>query len=205
MSAATVKDSASGSSKLGAGFRFKLFNGKPIEELTTASTELLAKNTILDAINGVRATLDDTDTKRTAIDAIVKNLTDNKTDEKVIAAVKKQAESLAMHYSNSAGSVRQFLEQLIANRSATDLELSKEVSELLYQRRGFILEFAGASGYNTSKKNSLERIGLWANASYAVSPDDLFTLTSRFMVNDTDTSLTNFDIGLGFLKKIKQL
>lgn len=78
--------------------------------------------------------------------------------------------------------------------------MSKKVSDLIYERRGFILEFAGAAGYNTSG-NSLERIGFWGNASYYVSADDLFTLTARFMNKNTNTALTNFDIGLGFLKK----
>lgn len=201
LSAATVKDSASGNSKLGAGFRFKLLNGEPVEELTIASSQLLAKTTILNAINGVRSTLDNSDTKRTAIDAIIKNLIDNKTDEKVIASVKKQAETLAAGFTDNSENIKKFLELLIVKREASEMELRKEVSELLYARKGFVLEFAGASGYNTSKKNSLERMGLWANASYYVSPDDLFTLTSRYMFNNQDTAMTNFDVGLGFLKK----
>ncbi len=200
LSAATVKDSVSGNNKLGAGFRFKLFNGQPIEELTKASAEQLVKNTILNSINGVRATLDSSDTKRTSIDAIVKNLRDNNTNPEVIAGVKKQAEALATNYNDSTADIKRFLEQLIIDRAAADIELSKKVSDLLYERRGFILEFAGASGYNSSG-NSLERIGVWGNASYYISPDDLFTFTARYMNQNNDTTLTNFDMGIGFLKK----
>ncbi len=190
LSAATVKDSVSGNNKLGAGFRFKLFNGQPIKELTKASAEQLAQSTILDAINAVRATQDNSDTKRTAIDAIVKNLQDNNTSNKVVEAVKKQAETLANNYSDSTDDIKLFLKQLISDRASANIELSKKVSALIYERRGFILEFTGAAGYNTSG-NRRERMGFWGNASYYVSADDLFTLTARFMNKDTDTALTN--------------
>lgn len=200
LSAATVKDSVSGNNKLGAGFRFKLFNGHPIEELASASAEQLAQNTILDAINAVRATLDGSDTKTTAIAAIVKNLNENFINDELVAIVKKQAETLATNYGDSAADINRFLVQLISDRAAAGIELSKRVSGLLYERRGFILEFAGATGLNTSV-NNLERIGFWGNASYYISPDDLFTLTVRYMNQNNDTALSNFDAGLGFLKK----
>jgi hypothetical protein len=84
--------------------------------------------------------------------------------------------------------------------SVVNYELKKKVSELVYDRRGFILEFAGATGYSSDEKK-FERFGFWGNASYFVSPDDFFTLTARYMHRSNDTSLNNVDVGLGFLKK----
>lgn len=200
LSAATVKDSASGNNNLGAGFRFKLFNGEPTKELAKASAEQLSKNTIIDAINGVRATLETGDTRKTAIDGILKNLSDNNTDPEVVSLIQRQAEALANKYTDSSKDITLFLEQLIVNRATDETELSKKVSDLIYDRRGFILEFAGASGYNATGK-SLEQLGFWGNASYYISANDLFTITARYKHRNNDTSLTNLDVGLGFLKK----
>jgi hypothetical protein len=201
LSGGTVKDSASGTNKLGAGLRFRVVNGHPVVELKAAEDELKAKATIINAINGALATLEDTDTKKIAIDQVVENLKDSKTEEKVISAVKKQAESLARKYGDSLTDVKKFLVQLIDDRDAGEFELKKRVSELTYDRRGFILEFAGAAGFNTDDNTDFEKAGVWANASYFVSPDDFFTLTARYMNQHNDTSLTNVDVGIGFMKK----
>ena len=203
LSAATVKDSSSRENKLGAGFRFKLVNGKPLDnELKEVTTELRAKNTILDMINGARAQVGSTvKTRQDAINIIVANLGVAGIDSKVIATVKSQAEALQDNYTDSAEDIKNFLEKLTSDRTDAESELIKKKSELLYERRGFVLEFAGATSYNSSKKNILERFGFWGNASYYVSPDDFFTLTARYMFRNNDSSLINFDMGLGFLKK----
>jgi len=79
--------------------------------------------------------------------------------------------------------------------------LQEKISKLLYQRKGFIVELAAATGYNAYGKSSLDKTGLWANISYAVSADDYFTLTSRYMFKNTDTTFNNIDVGLGYMKK----
>jgi len=202
LSAATVKDTSSGENKLGAGFRFKLLNGKPADdELKGVTSELKSKNTILDMINGARAQIGSTiHTKKEAIDKICTNLKSAGTSDNVIATVKKQAETLQDNYGESDADIRNFLDKLTEDRRAAEMGLIKKKSELLYQRKGLILELAGASSYNTTS-SSLEKIGFWGNLSYYVSPDDLFTLTLRYMSQSHDSSLTNFDGGLGFLKK----
>jgi len=203
LSAATVKDSASGRNKLGAGFRFRLFNGKPLEEkLKLVADELSAKNTILDVINGARIVAGSAITsRRQAIDVIAENLKLAGINEDTITSVKEQAGAVKENYTDTPADIRSFLEFLINCRREVESELLRNKSDLLYQRKGFILEFAGASGFNAIAGNSIEKTGLWANASYYVSPDNLFTLTARYMNRNKDTVLTNLDAGLGFLQK----
>lgn len=202
LSAATVKDSASGDNKLSAGFRFKLYNGEPVKELAVASNELKTKTTIVSVINGIKSIAgDDINTKQKAVDAIVSALTKKNTDQSIIDNLKREAEILATNYADTNSGIRDFLDQLLNDRVEAYGELAKKVSDLLYQRSGFIIEFAGASGFNTSKNNSVERIGFWGNVSYSVSPDNFFTLTARYMFSNKDSALANLDVGLGFLKK----
>jgi hypothetical protein len=206
ISAASVKDSASGNNKLSAGFRFKLYNGEPIKALEIASAELKSKTTVVSIINGIKNVVDATtiNTKQKAIDAIEKVLVTKNIEEAIIEKVKKDAAAISADYTNAIADIKLFLDKLIAVRVDAYTDLAKSVSNLLYERKGFVLEFAGASGFNTSNKNSIEKIGFWGNASYFVSADDLFTLTARYMFKNADTSSNNIDIGLGFLKKNNQ-
>jgi len=203
ISAATVKDSASGNNKLGAGFRFRLFNGKPLEDkLKLVADEVRAKNTILDVINAARIMVGSAiTTGQEAIEVIAENLKAAEINEDTIAVVRQQALALKSNYSDAPEDIKRFLEDFIAIRREVESDLLRNKSDLLYQRKGFILEFAGASGLNASAGNNLERTGLWANASYFVSPDNLFTFTARFMNQNKDTVLTNIDAGIGFLQK----
>lgn len=201
-SAATVKDSSSGNNKLGAGFKFRLSDGRPTDELDGAEKELIAKGNIINAINTARPLIDDSSTRPSVIDNILNNLRQMRTDEKVIASVKKKAESLAKNFTDTKDDLNKFVQKLIEDRLSEklEIELRQKVSELTYDRTGFLLEFAGATGYN-SYNDQFERFGFWGNASYFVSPDDFFTLTGRYMHQNNDTSLTNVDLGLGFMKK----
>jgi hypothetical protein len=201
ISAGTAKDSATGSNKLGAGFRFRLSNGKPVAALETAEKELSAKNDIINIINSVRAVIDESNTKKSVIDDIAEKLKDKlKLDETVIKSIKTRATDLAANFEQTEEGLSKFLQALIRDRDSADYDLKKKVSDLVYDRRGFILEFAGATGYSSDEKK-FERFGFWGNASYFVSPDDFFTLTARYMHKSNDTSINNVDIGLGFLKK----
>ncbi len=201
ISAGTVKDSATAGNKLGAGFRFRLSNGKPVAALETAELELSKKDEILLIINNVRSNIEDVDTKKSVTDEIAAKLKNElKLDETIIKSIKARANELAGKFGNTPDDIEKFLQAVIADRDDADMELKKKVSELVYDRRGFILEFAGATGYCSDEKK-IERLGFWGNASYFVSTDDFFTLTARYMHKSNDTSINNVDIGLGFLTK----
>lgn len=203
LSAATVKDSVSGENKLGAGFRFKLYNGAPAKntELAIATADLKTMALVASIINGAKNTIIAGDTKQNEIDKIESALNAKKVNQLIIDDFKNVAEKLKGDYSDSISDIQDFLEKLLKDRVEAYNDLQIKVSDLLYQRKGFVVELAGASGYNTSKNNSLEKIGFWGNASYYVSPDDLFTFTARYMFNNHDTTVSNFDAGLSFLKK----
>lgn len=201
ISAGTAKDSASGANKLGAGFRFRLSNGKTVDELATAEAELSAKNKIILVINNVRSTVGEGDTRQSVTNDIAAKLkSESGLTEKVINSVKQRAGALAEKFGETEDDIDNFLKALITDRDDADIELKKKVSELVYDRKGFVLEFAGATGYNSDEKK-FERFGFWGNASYFVSPDDFFTLTARYIHKSNDTILNNVDAGLGFLKK----
>ncbi len=206
LSAATVKDSAQGKNKLGAGFRFKLYNGesaKDPEALELAMRNLKAGSTVSAIVNILAKTFDYrvVSSKQKAIEVLEENLVKAKTSPLLIDAVKKLAKGIESHYTDSNTDIKNFLIELGDEWTNGLKDLQAKVSDLLYQRKGFVIELAGASAYNTTATNNLERIGLWGNVSYYVSPDDLFSLTGRYMNQTNDTSQTNFDLGLGFLKK----
>ena len=202
LSAATVKDSSTGNNKLGAGFKFRLSDGRPTDDLEAAEKELIAKSNIINAINTARPLIDNSSTTSSVIDNILNNLRQMTIDEKVIASVKKKAELSAKNFINTPDDLNKFVQNLIEDRLSekTEIELRQKVSDLTYDRKGFLVEFAGATGYN-SYDEKFERLGFWGNASYFVSPDDFFTLTGRYIHQNNDTSLTNIDVGLGFMKK----
>jgi hypothetical protein len=205
LSAATVKDTITGGNRLGAGFRFKLYNGEPVEELAEASNQLKTRTTVVAVINGINTMVGgEMNTKAKAVDAIVNGLNRSNVDQAVVNEVINAANTLAPSYSDSVTDIRAFLTRLIEDRVAAYTELSKIVSDLLYQRKGFMLEFAGATGHNITNGSGLEKLGIWGNASYFVSADDLLSLTARFMNQEggiLDSALTNFDVGFGYLKK----
>lgn len=201
ISAGTAKDSASGANKLGAGFRFRLANGKPVAALEAAEAELSKKDAISLVINNVRSNIEQGDTKKSLVDDIAAKLkTELKLDDAAIKSVTIRANNLASGFGNTTDDLDNFLKAVITDRDNADTELKKLISDLVYDRRGFIVEFAGATGYHSAEKK-FERFGFWGNASYFVSPDDFFTLTARYMHISNDTIVNNVDVGLGFLKK----
>jgi hypothetical protein len=203
LSAATVKDSISGNNKFGGGFRFKLFNGHPVEQLAVKDKELEEEESVMNVINMARGFVgENIKSKKDAIDFINTNLHNSKVPENIISNVSQQATRLEKTFKDSSDSeITLFLDKLEEVRAEGYKKLSEDISDLLYERKGFVLEFAGATGFNASKKNELERYGAWVNGSYFVSPDDLFTVTARYMFNNNDSSLINIDAGLSYLKK----
>ena len=205
-SGATVKDSASGDNKLGAGFRFKLYNGHPTDSFMIKDAELKVQATFQSIISTQRSFAQDGEikSKQEAIDSIRSILLQMGVSQAIVNEIKKRADLLLKNHKDpTSDSIINFLEKLNEVQADHYHELAAEVSDLMYQRKGFILEFAGATGFNTSNGSSLEKIGFWGNASHYVSPDDLFTLTARYMnqKNENNIDTANFDVGLGYLKK----
>ncbi len=203
LSAATVKDSVSGDNKLGAGFRFKLYNGEPaITDIAAAGADVKTRSAILAAIQTEKLLVSSGlhNSKQEAIKGIKDHLA-GQMSQTLIDDVIKMGNTIIGDFGDSPAAIDSMLEKLTVNMDRTYKVYREKFSDLLYQRKGLIVELAGASGFNTSDKYSVERIGLWGNMSYNISPDDLFSLTARYMYQKRDTSLSNFDIGIGFLKK----
>ncbi len=202
LSAATVKDSASGRNKLGAGFRLKLYNGEPVKESIAASNRLASRTTVVSIINGLQNVVGPgLNSKEKVMGSLLKSLVKKDIDEKIIEDVKRDAESLSPSYTDSETDIKLFLQALLDKRIKAYDKLAALTSELLYVRKGWIIELAGASSFNASNHNTFERAGFWANATYALTEEDMFTLTTRYMARHHDSSMNNLDAGLGFLKK----
>lgn len=202
LSAATVKDSASGDNKLGAGFRFKLVNGKPVDSLAFAQQKLSAYNQLQSLITTARSLAGrQIKTRQRAVAWVVQGAEQGAIDAGLINQFSTEAEAIISHYSDDSAGIRQFLDSVKTRLMNLNTALKLEVSRLLYQRKGFVLEFAGASGFNTTRSHAWEKIGLWATGSYYVSRTDLFSATARFMSRNSDTLLYNFDFGFAYLKE----
>lgn len=202
LSGASVKDSASGNNKFGVGFRFKILNGRPVDDLSKAEAELKEEETIIAMIAAARTFVGNTiKTKEEAINFLITNLSGENFNPEAIDRLNTDANNISNDYDDTPAGVTLFLNKLITNRVDANNEPLKKVVQLTYQRKGLILELAGASGFNASDKNNLERTGIWINASNYISPTDVFTLTARTMFQNHDSSVTNFDIGIGYLKQ----
>lgn len=201
-SGAAVRDTANSATKIGTGFRFKLLNGRAVDELAAADEELRKAASIIGIITGVRTFVADTSTKAGTINVLMSNLQTAGISAATVEKVKKDALVLASRFADSKQDIRQMLDDLRDMRADANKDLAQKVSDLTYERRGWFVEFAGAAAYNSAAKKNLERTGVWGNLSYFMSPDDQFTLTARYMSRRSDTSLDNFDVGMSFLKKM---
>lgn len=204
ISAATVKDSAKGENKLGLGFRFKLVNGKPLEDLSIKENELKAEQSIISAIATVKALIGVTiNTNAQAIAFIKTTLEGLKCDQKTISKFVSEAQKLSSQFSDDATGINSFIETLIDNRTNADDTLIKEIAELNKKRIGFILEIAGASSFITNVNTEpVEKIGLWLNASNYMSKSDSWTATARYLFTNKDSVISSADLGLSYLKEL---
>ncbi len=204
ISAATVKDSAKGENKLGLGFRFKLVNGKPLEDLSIKENELKAEQSIISAIATVKALIGVTiNTNAQAITFIKTTLEGLKCDPKTISKFVSEAQKLSSQFSDDATGINSFIETLIDNRTNADGTLIKEVAELNKKRIGFILEIAGASSFITNVNTEpVEKMGLWLNASNYMSKSDSWTATARYLFTNKDSVISSADLGLSYLKEL---
>lgn len=128
ISAGTAKDSATGSNKLGAGFRFRLSNGRPVAALEAAEYELSKMDEINLTMNNVRNSIEEGDTKKSVIDDLARKLKNEvKLDEKVINSIKSRANELAGKFGETEEELGKFLKALINDRdSVVDYELKKK-------------------------------------------------------------------------------
>lgn len=202
LSAATTKDSSSGNNKLGTGLRFKVFNGEPVKEYITAEKEFLKTGNITLAITN-EMQLGSPATKEEAIDAIVKELADPRYElqQSRIKNVRKAANVIKPKYADTKEDIKSFLMELNDLVQEADSMSVKNLVANMVRRKGLIVELAGATAFNMSDKNDLERAGGWLNISNYVSATDLFTFTARVMGQNKDTIMLNYDAGLSFLKK----
>lgn len=202
LSAATVKDTITGNNKLGVGFRFKLHDGKPVADLEAAEQKFDEETTLINFINTIRLEVADSGYSiQQTIDMLLDLMTQASLPQEMIDGFRQQAYKWDDNFNDSPRDVVQFLDKLISVRSEENHDLYSRISELQYVRKGLILELAGAGAFKTSGDGNNERFGFWVNASHYVSPDDLFTLTARYMHATKDTTRNNFDLALSFLKK----
>jgi hypothetical protein len=204
LSAATVRDSAKGATKLGAGFRFKLLNGEPVQLLDPTERKLIDQETVTSALAAIRAGIRNgmLQTVEQCIEQFVTNISATAPKEEV-RRLRLLAREVAKGYESNEAEL--FIEQLTLRQVASYDSLASQVAALNYLRRSWIAELAGATAFNTSADNEVERIGVWGTLSNYVSTQDLFSLTTRYMWhNSGDTTISNFDAGLSFMKQTQE-
>ncbi len=205
LSAATVKDSATGNNNLGAGFRFMILNGQPVDSQAVVKMQLQAYNQLQALIaTARRIALDSFTSRARAIEWIKENAANFNLDGALLIQFEKEANALMPAYTDNTNSIKEFLRAVENRLSELNRSMRMQFSRLLYQRKGFALEFAGASAFNMTQHRSWEKVGAWATASYFVSRTDLFAATARFMSRNSDTLHSNFDLGFAYLKEGSQ-
>ena len=203
LSAATVKDSASGNNKLGVGIRLKVLNGQPVDDFNVAEKLFKQTESITSAISRQRNPTDPTMTIDKAIDSITTDLSrpSYQLAESRIDNVRVVANTIKSKYPDTKDGITKFVEELVELVQKADSTTVKNLADNAVRRKGLIVELAGASAFNSSNKNEFERIGGWASVSNYVSANDLFTFTVRGMYQNRDTTTANYDAGLSYLKK----
>lgn len=204
ISAATVKDSVSGNNKLGVGLRFRLFNGEPVKEYLEKEAELKGQLNIVAAVAAAKAMVGTlVNTREEAIAVIVDALIELEYKQPIIDAFKAAAAAEAEKHDDSKTGITNFLAAIATSVVDTNGNLISKVAELSKKRVGFILEMAGAGSFITSqsKDGVFERAGIWLNASNYVTENDAWTVSARYFFANKDSSLSNFDGGISYLKE----
>lgn len=206
LSAATVKDSASGKNKLGTGFRFKLFNGYATNEYLQKQKELQFILNINSAIAAAKAFIGISINSRIdAIEFIANILKETGHNEEVIKDFRILAIKHAANFDDSKSGINLYIEDLNNTVDRNNFDLKKKVAELSRKRIGFILEVAGASGFATSSsKNAFERAGVWITAAYVVSEMDACNFSLRYLFSNKDSAVSSFDAGSSYVKELSK-
>lgn len=205
VSAATVKDSVTDRNKFGVGVRFKLVNGRPTNEYLEIEKKLNAQLNITNVILAGIANADSLRSRAAAIAFVVSKLIELKYSDEIIENIRTVAEEKATAFDDSQNGIRSFLMDLTTSIVDNNGSLVKKVAELSKKRMGFILEFAGASGFITSEKKSFDRAGIWINASNYFTANDAWTITGRYLFANKDSGINNFDLGLSYLKELNRI
>lgn len=204
-SAATVKDSASGNSKLGVGIRFKLLQGEPLDEFYQKKNELKNEETVVSLINAARALIGvSVNSRMQAIDFIVSGLKNSgvNVNSNYINKFRDDALRRSVQFEDSPSGINNFIEALKNDKIDANGDLVSQFVELSKKRKGLTLELAGASSfYNSGNSQNLERIGIWLNASSYITSTDAWAFSGRYLLSNSDSALTNFDLGLSYTKE----
>jgi hypothetical protein len=206
ISAATVKDTITGNNNFGAGFRLQVYKGK----LDTKADETYVKNQrrlsdIRIIVASISAAIPDNSlmTKHAVVSYLKGDLAGDVPQELIDDVEFRASEIMTGEYFNR----KKFCEALNDSYSIEKSGLIKEIIEVINRRRGFNVEFAGASKFVTSgDKKAFQKSGAWVNISNYVSVNDAFTLTARWMqATVTDTIKNNTDVGLSYIRQDKNL
>lgn len=201
ISAATVKDSATGNNKLGAGIRFKLFNGKPTDEYKELEKKLNSQLTISAISQACKA--NDLSSREGALECLLEGLKDAGYSKELIEQFKENCKEIEDKYDDSKEGIRAYMEAINEKVISASGTLIKQVAKLSKNREGFILEVAAASSFITTKNvQPLERTGVWVNASNYFSPTNAWTFTGRYMFASADSAITNTDIGISYIREV---
>lgn len=207
LSAATVRDSASGNNRLGTGFRFKLHNGNVPEEYKKKISELEQRFNVIGAISAAKTfsgvTIQSVDE---VIEFIRMTLVDAGYSQEEVEQFTKAAQNTRMsgNYQNDREGINQFIEDLNDKIDRSYHSLKEQVVELSRKRTGWILETGGAAGFASRSGQNFERAGIWVNASNFVTLSDAFNFSARYLFSNRDSAITNFDIGISYIKELSR-
>lgn len=204
LSAATLKDSADGKNKLGMGLRFKLANGEIYnkDEYYRQKEKLVRRLTVSAAIGATRPHMSTFETREDAIAFVETTLLDAGYTQEEIQPFLDDARARSKSFDPTA-SISAFMENLNQVTVANNQALVQHLADLQKQRKGFILEIAGAGSFVTSTGDqAFEKAGLWATTSYVTNPENSFNFSMRYLFSNRDTSLNSFDAGLSFAKEL---
>jgi hypothetical protein len=203
LSAATVKDSATGNNKLGAGLRFKLLNGRRTAKFEERQAELKATSTVNSLVTPDVAEQLGITVPDSLIAYFKELMIEDEIDQEDISEFEALADKLKGKYPSTAKNVEKFALELQDSLNARTRNLRQEVSELSGKRDGLVVELAVATAWITNSTDQFEKGGIWLNASQLISTHDAFTFSARYFFSTKDSVVNNADFGLGYIKEVE--
>ncbi len=200
LSAATVKDSTSGNNKIGTGFRFRLLGGRTTPEYQEKKVQLIKRATFVSVVTGVLGFADQFPTQDSAIHFIENLMRQEKFSQEYIDEFLDHSNNLKE--SGSQQDIRGFIQKLATEIASLNESFALDVITSSRKRLGFVVEVAGAASFITTTKDEFEKAGIWINAANVVSTTDAFNLSARVFFTGKDSSNTNLDLGLSYIKEL---
>lgn len=204
LSAATVKDTATGYNMLGLGFRMQPVRGQLTEAFQQLETEVRNSESIMGAAIAMKiAPLFTADQARALIKLEETLRANADLSKKEIDAVMQKANKLKAQ--TPTLSTIEIMDKIVAEIESDRTKL-KELVEKEGKRNGLSLEIAGAARFITDAVqtgSSFRKAGIWASLNNYVSPKDALTMTTRIMFTRNDTTFTNADIAFGYIREEK--